>query len=667
MSRYGVRCGAKSLLAVVMAAAAVVAVPPVRSASAADPRAEEGAWSESIPWEFNAIHGYVDENGHVVTWGGGGLIEGSDANYHIAVWDPKADVRTYVRNDLGSNLFCSVSLSDSVGRRNLMLGGKSTSTRQNSFTAQFANGVLSDFDEMNDERWYATANTLADGRILVQGGTPHLDGKVQRYDEPKTAEVYQEGQGWTSLSGTFTDELWKGDKKRWFYPKSHVTPSGDVWAMAWNETYLIDPDGNGGLTRLGPFPNLNVGATSVSVQYDSGKVLQVGGGGFANNDRSRTGRKIASIVDLNSPTPTVTQTGKMTYGRHWADGVILPDGRVMVVGGSAVNNRLEGVAYHPEIWDPATGQWTVMAPNATPRLYHSMALLMSDGAVFTAGGGGPGPVTNKDAEIFYPPYLFNDDGSRAPQMTVSGAPDALVHGQSFSFGVDGAVDRVTMIKVNNVTHSVNAQIFQELTFDQSGNTVTASAPANANVATPGLYQLFALDAAGVPSEAAMVWIEPVGTQPPAEPGPELIADGGFEAISVGNGKAKYRDSADWDSTYSGGKLRVWDGNRKGVEPFEGRQYADLNGLRGATISQTLTVEPGATYEFTVQRRSRQGPSTLHVTVDGGVVFEGPAPTGTWTETTGTFTASSSTVVFGLRSTSGGGQLLVDAVSVRRTG
>ena len=48
------------------------------------------------------------------------------------------------------------------------------------------------------------------------------------------------------------------------------------------------------------------------------------------------------------------------------------------------------------------------------RLYHSTSLLLPDGSVLTAGGGAPGPVTNLNAEIYYPPYLFKKDGSGQP-------------------------------------------------------------------------------------------------------------------------------------------------------------------------------------------------------------------------------------------------------------
>ena len=48
---------------------------------------------------------------------------------------------------------------------------------------------------------------------------------------------------------------------------------------------------------------------------------------------------------------------------------------------------------HPEMWDPATGAWSQMAPMAIPRTYHSVALLLPDGRVFSGGGGLCGTCT----------------------------------------------------------------------------------------------------------------------------------------------------------------------------------------------------------------------------------------------------------------------------------
>ena len=46
------------------------------------------------------------------------------------------------------------------------------------------------------------------------------------------------------------------------------------------------------------------------------------------------------------------------------------------------------------------GTWKTLAEAQVPRLYHSVALLLPDGRVLTAGGGAPGPVTNLNGEIY---------------------------------------------------------------------------------------------------------------------------------------------------------------------------------------------------------------------------------------------------------------------------
>lgn len=148
---------------------------------------------------------------------------------------------------------------------------------------------------------------------------------------------------------------------------------------------------------------------------------------------------------------------------------------------------------------------------------------------------------------------------------------------------------------------------------------------------------------------------------------ELIGDGGFEAFSVAHRKAKSRPSDSWSSSQSDNKLRIWDGDRKGMTPAEGQQYAELNRLDGHTISQILAVEPGATYEFSFQSRSRKGASTIEVLVDNQTVTAVEAPLNEWATTTGTFTATASSVVFALRSNAAGTFVGIDTVSVKRIG
>ncbi len=43
--------------------------------------------------------------------------------------------------------------------------------------------------------------------------------------------------------------------------------------------------------------------------------------------------------------------------------------------------------YNAELWDPVTQNFTIMAPAAVPRNYHSIGLLLPDARVFNGGGG----------------------------------------------------------------------------------------------------------------------------------------------------------------------------------------------------------------------------------------------------------------------------------------
>ena len=61
------------------------------------------------------------------------------------------------------------------------------------------------------------------------------------------------------------------------------------------------------------------------------------------------------------------------------------------------------------------------------------------------------------------------------------------------------------MRLGAVTHSVNMeQRYVPLSFTAGSGALTATAPANANIARPGVYMLFVIDADGVPSVAKMV-------------------------------------------------------------------------------------------------------------------------------------------------------------------
>jgi hypothetical protein len=208
------------------------------------------------------------------------------------------------------------------------------------------------------------------------------------------------------------------------------------------------------------------------------------------------------------------------------NGTVLADGRVLATGGSAVVNTLTGVNNTAEIWNPATGIWVVGASGATPRLYHSTAIMLPDASVLVGGGGAPGPLTNLNAEIYYPPYLYTSSGAFAARPTIDSAPDTLDIGQSFTIAATAsAVSRVTLVKTGAVTHSFNMdQRFLELPFTAAGGTLTVVAPMRASDATPGYYLLFVIDGDGVPSVGKIVKVNiRADNQAPSQPASLVLA------------------------------------------------------------------------------------------------------------------------------------------------
>ncbi len=157
----------------------------------------------------------------------------------------------------------------------------------------------------------------------------------------------------------------------------------------------------------------------------------------------------------------------MHFARRQHNATVLPDGTVLVTGGTqgvpgnphwlAFDNIQQGGPVHTaELWDPATGKWTLMASEDVDRCYHSTALLLPDGRVLSAGGGeyapgnpalpnqpNPPGDSHKDAQLFTPPYLL-----KGPRPAIAAAPVEISYGQSFVVSV-GAADVIAKGKLDS--------------------------------------------------------------------------------------------------------------------------------------------------------------------------------------------------------------------------
>src|SRR5690606_21852686 len=207
---------------------------------------------------------------------------------------------------------------------------------------------------------------------------------------------------------------------------------------------------------------VNVGSTNTAVMYAPGRILQVGGNGGFNGDELPASN-MATVIDINGGAPVLTEQTPMTYPRRYPNSIVLPNGKVVITGGATYGNNYSGQPADPvfavEIWDPQTGAWTVGANAARYRGYHSITALLVNGAILSTGGGTPGPVTNLNAEVYYPPYLFQNasGGSQLAPRPVMRAISGLSYSNGEAMQIDMTtevpVSELALIGASNGTHS----------------------------------------------------------------------------------------------------------------------------------------------------------------------------------------------------------------------
>ena len=498
----------------------------------------KGMWSATQAWPLNGLHSVLLPNGRVLTYGTPtGQAATQDGRY-FDVWDPTQGFatlshRTAFRADM-VNSFCSSAAFLGDGR--LLVSGGNSPLDSNEFTPSDGT-VTTALSRMADERWYATMLALSDGRLLILGGsTPY--GGLRAYQDPlaainagtvsMTPELFETGIGWRSLFGAQSRDAFGPDHHRYWYPRAWLASNGEVFGISSEKMWYLAASGTGSIRVVGDFKTgvnattrPNIGPTSAAVMFAPGRVLQVGGNGY-HDGHATPSSALATVVDFNGSTAVLTETAPMSFARQWPSATVLPNGRVVVTGGTRFgNNGAADAVYEAELWNPATGTWTVGARAAQIRVYHSAAILMPNGAVLSTGGGAPGPVNNLNAELYYPPYLFRAAGGGAelaprPALTATSALKAN-YGEELEVDLSrsDAVGKVVLIGASSVTHSFNTtQRRMELTFLQAGARLAIGMPSSANAAPPGYYVLFVLDAAGVPSQGLILAIGPSTAAPP---------------------------------------------------------------------------------------------------------------------------------------------------------
>lgn len=541
-----------------------VTAPAAAAATRVNNPGVEGQWGGVIQLQDVPIHASLLPDGRLLYWSRDKAADGHDRNngcntYTVNPFNP--DDKKTIPNTT-TNLFCSGHSFLPDGRL-VVTGGHDRVESHPAFEG-FGEKDINIFDPKTDSwkrldaslargRWYPFNVTREDGSVVVLYGS-YWDGSRAPDGRPlKSTDRIPEKLVVTGDIGTLRSYSDINPRPEiTYYPYLHLTPDGKVLVagpitnaeFGEANSFIFDPDGNnqnGSITNIGD-PNYGFFLGS-STLYDAaeGKVLMVGGssGLFGGTVSNR-----AVVSHLAQTIEWRPLAAGMQYPRKYHTTVLLPDGKVLVVGGTQCSgftfdceagdhNRLDGAVLNPELWDPATETWSEMAanPSGIPRGYHSTALLLPDATVFVGGGGLPAmggedgetfscngdlqdPVAcklygRKNYEIFRPPYLFLSDGSPAPRPVISNADSQVIGKSPFYIKTPDAqnISSVVLVRLPSVTHGFNQdQRRVVLNFTREGDTLIAAGPASGKEAPPGPYMLFLINQNGTPSVSRMVTV-----------------------------------------------------------------------------------------------------------------------------------------------------------------
>ena len=238
------------------------------------------------------------------------------------------------------------------------------------------------------------------------------------------------------------------------------------------------------------------------------KVLVLGGGHAALDGDSRS----VEVMDFASAEPESYRISDMQYRRSNVHAVVLPNGEVLILGGeqSYKWDPFGNVVREAEIFDPASETFRKAAWMTNPRTYHSVALLLPDGRVFTGGGIDPTRAVKMnqlqmDYKIYSPPYMF-----QGPRPTIAWAPSNIGYGGTFQVTTPDpkSIAKVALVRPMAVTHHTSPeQRMVYLPFASVDYQLLVKAPDDGNAAPPGWYMLFLVDKSGVPSVAKFVHVQ----------------------------------------------------------------------------------------------------------------------------------------------------------------
>jgi hypothetical protein len=634
-----------SVGAVVLALGLLSSTPPTLHAQAGT----QGQWrtlTNQAP--INPIHVALMNTGEVLIVAGSGNVA-TETVWQAAVWDPVSQI--FQTQTISWDMFCNgmVVLHDGrvfVNGGNLQYDpffGEPRSAVFNPQTHTFTN-----VQNMAHGRWYPTVTTLGDGRVMTFSGLRETGGTNS------AVEIYTVGSGWSpEYPAGWTPPL---------YPRMHLSTDGRVfYAGEGRGSRFFNPATN---TWTAVVANTNFTAsrsygTSVLLPLTPAngyrpRVMILGGASPAT--------ATTEIIDLSAATPVWQYGPSMSQPRIQLSATILPNGKVLAVGGSVNNEDAVTASLNADLYDPATNTFSSAAANLYARLYHSASLLLPDATVLLIGGNPQRGNYERRLEIYSPAYLFDATGGPSFRPTITGVPSAPVaYGSSFQVQTPDAatISSVVLVRPGAATHAFDMdQRLVGMSFTAGNGVLTVTAPPNGNVAPPGYYMLFVLNGAGVPSVAKFVRL-----LANAAPTATITSPAGNVTINPGGSVSFAGTGSDPDGTIS---AYSW--------TFPGGTPASSTAANAGAVTYSTPGAYTATFRVTDNRGLTSAPATRTITVSDFSVSAPPAsqsvlPGGstTYTATVAPLNGFTGTVAFGVTGLPSGATATFNPASVTTSG
>ncbi|MDX6643830.1 MAG: hypothetical protein QOD76_1792, partial [Solirubrobacteraceae bacterium] len=346
----------------------------LRALAASAPPDQVGAWYEPGPGATPfalpdyAIHAALLPTGKVMLWGYPPVSGGTRPNTGNAwLWDPALGYASSAFKRVAppgdTPIYCSGETLLANGDLFIAGGNLDLSTNKGlnvAFTFNPLNETWHQQGNLEHGRWYPGQVQLPDGRVAILGGyteNGNTENNSQlevwpRRDLPAPDDASRDAEG------VPVEHVASGDRATALYPHLFLTPAGKVLLAgpAAEDSSLLDL-GAFSWSDLGHLPGElgRIGGNAVLLP-GGGSVMQVGGYDYGTYNTPPNYRALAT-----AGTAAIATDGSggwaagasQSVGRAYGNTVLLPDGTMVTVGGSAGRDKNDGGTYWTNGDDPA--------------------------------------------------------------------------------------------------------------------------------------------------------------------------------------------------------------------------------------------------------------------------------------------------------------------------